>query len=192
MLGRLGQFACELCVIVYCFGSCITFLIIVGDQGDSCKFATRISGIKTCSFCIFFSISRVKRQAITFLGTHLLYCLLQQLPTWRFYKTCFPISQFHHIHFSFSFFSSSCIQLVFIAATLSPNFEVQPDISSSRTSTVLFLLNAPALLNAPHKIFQERMLEAYLPLPAQKCVQSRHFKCSSPLKNTANISTYIV
>ena len=59
--------------------------------------------------------------------------------------------------------------------------------------TTLFLLNAPALLNASIKIFKkEPMLEAYLPLPAQKCVQSRHFASSSPWKNMANISTYLI
>ena len=38
MCGRLGQGACELVIMIYCFGACITFLIIIGDQADSCKF----------------------------------------------------------------------------------------------------------------------------------------------------------
>ncbi|XP_071495332.1 sodium-coupled neutral amino acid transporter 7-like [Diadema antillarum] len=34
MCGPIGRLACELCIIAYCFGTCITFFIIIGDQTD--------------------------------------------------------------------------------------------------------------------------------------------------------------
>lgn len=34
MCGSKARFICELCIIAYCFGTCITFFIIIGDQTD--------------------------------------------------------------------------------------------------------------------------------------------------------------
>ncbi|XP_063951212.1 sodium-coupled neutral amino acid transporter 7-like [Lytechinus pictus] len=34
MCGPIGRVICELCIIAYCFGTCITFFIIIGDQTD--------------------------------------------------------------------------------------------------------------------------------------------------------------
>ena len=35
--GKWGLRTCGLCLGVYCFGACITFLIIIGDQSDRCE-----------------------------------------------------------------------------------------------------------------------------------------------------------
>ncbi|XP_038068401.1 putative sodium-coupled neutral amino acid transporter 7 [Patiria miniata] len=35
MCGTAGNIACAVCVIIYCFGTCVTFFIIMGDQLDS-------------------------------------------------------------------------------------------------------------------------------------------------------------
>ncbi|BFZ13229.1 hypothetical protein BsWGS_16268 [Bradybaena similaris] len=32
--GSVAQFACAVCIMLYCFGTCITFLIIIGDQWE--------------------------------------------------------------------------------------------------------------------------------------------------------------
>ncbi|PIK61700.1 putative sodium-coupled neutral amino acid transporter 7 [Apostichopus japonicus] len=34
MCGKHGRICCEICIILYCFGACITFLIVIGDQTD--------------------------------------------------------------------------------------------------------------------------------------------------------------
>lgn len=34
MCGKYGRICCEVCIILYCFGACITFLIVIGDQTD--------------------------------------------------------------------------------------------------------------------------------------------------------------
>ena len=34
MTGRWGRMMCSVCVVVYTFGTTITFLIIIGDQFD--------------------------------------------------------------------------------------------------------------------------------------------------------------
>lgn len=35
MTGRLGRMMCSACVVVYTFGTTITFLIVIGDQFDA-------------------------------------------------------------------------------------------------------------------------------------------------------------
>ena len=35
MTGRWGRIICSTCVVIYTFGTTITFLIIIGDQFDS-------------------------------------------------------------------------------------------------------------------------------------------------------------
>jgi len=35
--GRHAQLVCSLAIAVYSYGTCITFLIIIGDQWDKCK-----------------------------------------------------------------------------------------------------------------------------------------------------------
>ncbi|XP_033626902.1 putative sodium-coupled neutral amino acid transporter 7 isoform X1 [Asterias rubens] len=35
MCGTTGNIACTICIIIYCFGTCVTFFIIIGDQLDS-------------------------------------------------------------------------------------------------------------------------------------------------------------
>ena len=37
MCGRAAQLACSIAVVVYTFGTCITFFIVIGDQWDKCK-----------------------------------------------------------------------------------------------------------------------------------------------------------
>ena len=34
MCGTVGKLSCAACVIIYCFGTCVTFFIIMGDQLD--------------------------------------------------------------------------------------------------------------------------------------------------------------
>lgn len=46
MCGQLAQTACAICVILYTFGTCITFFIIIGDQWD--KFLTFVHGEDYC------------------------------------------------------------------------------------------------------------------------------------------------
>ena len=36
--GRNAQRMCSFTLMVYCFGTCITFLIIIGDQWEECKY----------------------------------------------------------------------------------------------------------------------------------------------------------
>ena len=35
MTGRVGRMMCSACVVIYTFGTTITFLIVIGDQFDS-------------------------------------------------------------------------------------------------------------------------------------------------------------
>lgn len=35
--GKHAQTACALSILLYCFGTCITFLIIIGDQWEECQ-----------------------------------------------------------------------------------------------------------------------------------------------------------
>ena len=35
--GPSAQLACAVAITLYCFGTCITFLIIIGDQWELCK-----------------------------------------------------------------------------------------------------------------------------------------------------------
>ena len=37
MCGKRMQTACAITIILYTFGTCITFFIIIGDQWDKCK-----------------------------------------------------------------------------------------------------------------------------------------------------------
>ena len=32
MFGRIAKGIVELCVAIYCFGSCLTYLVVIGDQ----------------------------------------------------------------------------------------------------------------------------------------------------------------
>lgn len=34
-LGRVLRLVAEACIAIYCFGTCITFLVVIGDQIDS-------------------------------------------------------------------------------------------------------------------------------------------------------------
>ena len=36
--GRKAQLCCAFTVVLYSYGTCITFLIIIGDQFDNCKY----------------------------------------------------------------------------------------------------------------------------------------------------------
>ena len=38
--GKLSKHACSLSVALYCFGTCVTFFIIIADQWDRCKINT--------------------------------------------------------------------------------------------------------------------------------------------------------
>ena len=35
MTGRVGRMMCSACVVIYTFGTTITFLIVIGDQFDA-------------------------------------------------------------------------------------------------------------------------------------------------------------
>ena len=35
MTGRVGRMLCSACVVIYTFGTTITFLIVIGDQFDA-------------------------------------------------------------------------------------------------------------------------------------------------------------
>lgn len=35
--GPIARLACAISITLYCFGTCITFLIIIGDQWELCK-----------------------------------------------------------------------------------------------------------------------------------------------------------
>lgn len=39
--GRKAQIASAFALLIYCFGTCITFLIIIGDQWEECKYKGR-------------------------------------------------------------------------------------------------------------------------------------------------------
>ncbi|XP_064640585.1 sodium-coupled neutral amino acid transporter 7-like isoform X2 [Lineus longissimus] len=48
MCGKAAQNVCSLCIVVYCYGTCITFFIIIGDQLD--RFFYFISGADFCHY----------------------------------------------------------------------------------------------------------------------------------------------
>ncbi|XP_013408713.1 putative sodium-coupled neutral amino acid transporter 7 isoform X2 [Lingula anatina] len=41
MCGKWAQAACSLCIVLYCFGTCITFFIIIGDNWDKLLYKVR-------------------------------------------------------------------------------------------------------------------------------------------------------
>ncbi|CAH1779429.1 unnamed protein product [Owenia fusiformis] len=48
MCGRQAQICCSLAILIYCFGTCITFFIIIGDQWD--RFLTFAYGADYCHY----------------------------------------------------------------------------------------------------------------------------------------------
>jgi len=48
--GRGGRILTSVCVAIYCFGTCITFFIIIGDQFDRGKVKSQKRGRKRTSF----------------------------------------------------------------------------------------------------------------------------------------------
>lgn len=51
--GRKGLVACALCIALYCFGTCVTFQIIIGDQFDRV-----LSSLHGPDFCHFWYMNR--------------------------------------------------------------------------------------------------------------------------------------
>ncbi|XP_074645499.1 sodium-coupled neutral amino acid transporter 7-like isoform X2 [Tubulanus polymorphus] len=51
LLGRTAQTICSVCIVLYCFGTCITFFIVVGDQWD--RFFFFVHGDDFCHYWYF-------------------------------------------------------------------------------------------------------------------------------------------
>ncbi|XP_069700262.1 sodium-coupled neutral amino acid transporter 7-like isoform X3 [Periplaneta americana] len=60
LYGRPGLIACSVAVALYCFGTCVTFLIIIGDQFDRV-----LSSVHGVDFCHYWYMNRSFTVAVT-------------------------------------------------------------------------------------------------------------------------------